>query len=342
MSEENYEGGDPASALRPPSGDEEDFQHVPLDPEDIEIAQLLSFVSENSPYDLGVPHSKKDTPIRFASQKQIDNKNVVALSSSKAILDLIGRRIESSKHMEGATRVGRIPQANGPKSSMYLYEVCDGQITTDSAKWPDLPAWLGQVQHYSRSYVRDGDLAQLEKQSRELVAICSSMDAYVSALANVLNNPDPFVTRLLHAIGNGIADTSRRTTNMLQQLTLHRRDMALWHSHVKSEQFLALRFAPFVGEKFIFPPQVLREVGEVREEEIRNKAMFKVATAAAPVQQQGDKRYSQDNKQGVKRNVTTKQEKYPGEFKQRRFNPAFKKPATQVSTNTSTESKSYR
>ena len=149
-------------------------------------------------------------------------------------------------------------------------------------QWGEKQDWFSSITPKSRAYVSKRDLVQLETFQRENLTILSSMDAFVSSVASVLKDrphKDPFLIRTLYGIGNGLAEIIKRSLASLQQVVLHRRDMSLWYSSLRSKHVASLRHAPVLGATLVFPPDLVREVSESRQEDIKSRALLKAATA---------------------------------------------------------------
>ena len=139
-------------------------------------------------------------------------------------------------------------------------------------------AGLVRLYHSQVVRVRDGETLDAARD----VTVLSSMDAFVSSVVSVLKerpHEDPFLIRTLYGIGNGLAEIIKRSLASLQQVVLHRRDMSLWYSPLRSKHVASLRHAPVLSATLVFPPDLVREVSETRQEDIKSKALFKAVTA---------------------------------------------------------------
>ena len=172
---------------------------------------------------------------------------------------------------------------------MRQFQLSDTQICVSPLQWGEKQDWFAFITPKSRAYVTERDLVQLETFQRENLTVLSSMDAFVSSVAGVLKerpHEDPFLIRTLYGIGNGLAEIIKRSLASLQQIVLHRRDMSLWYSSLRSKHVASLRHAPVLGATFVFPPDLVREVSESRQEDIKSKALFKAATAGTSAPKQ--------------------------------------------------------
>ena len=99
------------------------------------------------------------------------------------------------------------------------------------------PPWMANVTPKSRSYVRELDLIYLDTMQRESLAIHSYMNAYLMAVSADLKKDaeaNPYVLRALSALANAVSEIARRSIASSLQVVLHRRDMGLWRSAIRS------------------------------------------------------------------------------------------------------------
>ena len=137
----------------------------------------------------------------------------------------------------------------------------------------------------TRLYVTDSDAARLDSSVRESLVILSNLDAVTSALQNIITDTDaitvPFIIRALQYIGGGLGDLARLATLSSHQLSLHRRDAALWEAksrRISSRQLATLRHAPFLASQFVFDPEMLQRISDELQEDAQKRAIMRVAT----------------------------------------------------------------
>lgn len=252
---------------------------------EMEFPDLLRFVEENSEYTLGDPvSSRPSSAFRLTSQGARDDKGpeFVALSLSSAIAGLAERRTIDALEGSHPHQLGAIPSF-GNRGSMRSYQLSTPDLSVSPAShFEDSTSILRHVLKQSRSYVRDSDLALIEQSQRESLAIHSYMDAYLAAMHATVrgqDNPDPRILRLLSTTANGLADLARRSVHTLQQVTLHRRDMALWGSSLRPSLVAQLRHAPFLAQKSLFDRVLLMKAQEELKEDQMTQVISKAAKA---------------------------------------------------------------
>ena len=86
----------------------------------------------------------------------------------------------------------------------------------------------------------------------------------------------------------------QRAVISVQSVTLHRRDMALWGLLMRPSHMGPLRHAPFLNQRHVFDPEVMKRVMEEDLEDSKNQAIAKAikgssAPKPAPSQQQHKK-----------------------------------------------------
>ena len=141
----------------------------------------------------------------------------------------------------------------------------------------------GETEH---SFVRYG-LGRLSVGflGEESLVILSNLDAVTSALQNTITDTNaltvPFIIRALQYIGEGLGVLARLATLSVHQLSLHRRDAALWEAksrRISSRQLATLRHAPFLASQYVFEPETLQSISDERQEDAQKRPIMRVAT----------------------------------------------------------------
>ena len=73
---------------------------------------------------------------------------------------------------------------------------------------------------------------------------------------------------------------------MSHQLTLHRRDTALWEGRARglsAKDILSIRHAPSMGTDSIVDTELLSQILDKKQEEAQKKAIMRVATASSVI-----------------------------------------------------------
>ena len=99
--------------------------------------------------------------------------------------------------------------------------------------WPNEEyRFLTTVGNGTRLQIFHQHAGKMDTTVRNSLAIISRIDACAAGVINtMLETPDAtsaLIGRLLRAIGGGIADLARLQIGLSHQITLHRRDIALW------------------------------------------------------------------------------------------------------------------
>lgn len=257
---------------------------------EIEFSELLRYIAKFSPFSLGdPPSSRPPSDLRLSCQPLTQTKEhtFVALSMSEAIVGLAERRLAEAQTSPQANQVGVVPSFP-MKGSLRPYQISSSDLLmTPAAQCEDRPYWMPAVARGHRSYVKEGDLIQLEQYAREALLIQSSMEAQLAAVSNTLASTPgwnalhtPFVVRTLAAMASALAELVKRNFATLQQVTLHRRDMALWNAPILPSQVGRLRHAPFIGERALFERNTLQAVVDEFAEGQKQKAFTQVARSA--------------------------------------------------------------
>ena len=262
-----------------------------LRPEDIEFPDLLRWVARNSNFDATAPPPKLDEEVLFESEVRPDQRgsDFLQLSPSPAIRALAERRAKEAqaKEKEGLPTIGKVPPTTVCRVPMRQYSLSGEEILKSAPTWaPERPDWISKVKPITRLYITDADAARLDTSARESLVILSNLDAVTSALQRTITDTDalsvPFILRALQFVGGGLADLARLSTCSSHQLSLHRRDAALWEAksrRITSRQLATLRHAPFLASQYVFDPEVVQHITEERQEDAQKRAIMRVATA---------------------------------------------------------------
>ena len=183
--------------------------------------------------------------------------------------------------------IGKVPPSTICRVPMRQYSLSGDEIRQSSPGWaPDRPDWISKVKPNTRLYVTDSDAARLDSSVRESLVILSNLDAVTSALQNTITDTDaitvPFILGALQYVGVGLADLARLATLSSHQLSLHRRDAALWEAksrRISSRQLATLRHAPFLASQYVFEPETVQRISDERQEDAQKRAIMRVATA---------------------------------------------------------------
>ena len=244
-----------------------------LRPEDIEFPDLLRWVARNSNFDATAPPPKSDEEVLFESEVRPDPRgsDFLQLSPSPAIRALAERRAKEAqeKEKEGLPTIGKVPPSTICRVPMRQYSLSGEEIRKSAPTWaPERPDWISKVKPNTRLYLTDSDAARLDSSARESLVILSNLDAVTSALQHTITDTDaltvPFILRALQFVGGGLADLARLSTCSSHQLSLHRRDAALWEAksrRISSRQLATLRHAPFLASQYVFDPEVVQDFG---------------------------------------------------------------------------------
>ena len=269
-----------------------------MDPQDIEFPELLRFVASNSSFTVGDPTSSRpSSDLKLGSQtlSHIREPNFYALSMSQAFVEFAKGKLEEARTAPQANHLGHLPQG-GSKTSMRTYQISSTDVVvTPAIHTDDRPHWMPAVLKNHRSYVKEVDLIHLESNLRESLLIQNSLEAFLSAVATASTNvagQNPFVVRALSASSSALAELVKRTIASLQQVTMHRRDMTIWNTQLRPSQIGKLRYAPYLGEKFLFEPSILQQVSDERAEEQKQKAFANVAKSGLHHGKSGQEQYS--------------------------------------------------
>ena len=135
--------------------------------------------------------------------------------------------------------------------------------------------------------ISDQHAVKMDSAVRESLAIISRIDACAAAVINTMPQmPDAtsaLTERALRSIGGGIADLARLQIGLSYQITLHRRDTALWDtkkSGISTRDMLKLRHGPFLSQELLMDPDILSEIAEKRQADAQKRAIMKVASAS--------------------------------------------------------------
>ena len=240
---------------------------------DIDFQDFLRYVESHSSFALSSAHNTRPPPppTRFASQEEFDEEReetFLALSTSKALVDLASRRVIDGSESPHANTLGFIPPSGLTKPSVKCYQMGDTFLSHSALTRPaEVPAWMASVAPKSRAYVREMDLVNLEIMHRESLSIHSYMDAYVAAITSDMkgdDDPNPYRLRTLSALANAISEVAKRSVAALHQITLHRRDMSIWYSDIRASMIGRVRHTPFLGATSLFSKEVLKDISDER------------------------------------------------------------------------------
>ena len=81
------------------------------------------------------------------------------------------------------------------------------------------------------------NIVHLESMQRETLIVHRYMDAYSTAVTAELKKDEdvnPYFLRTLPALANALSEITRRGITSLHQIVLHRRDMDLWKTDIRS------------------------------------------------------------------------------------------------------------
>ena len=161
----------------------------------IQIPDMLNLVADQTPFELltrdNDPNATKG--FRLPSQAPLPDSSdpFVGLSSSEEILDAYEKYSEAFKRGDaGETNphVGKyVTMKDTFRLNMASFKLGDSKLPLESARHPILtPEFLYPVKPKTlATSVCDMDLARLEKQQRETLAVLSNCDAVVAALTTV-------------------------------------------------------------------------------------------------------------------------------------------------------------
>ena len=110
--------------------------------------------------------------------------------------------------------------------NMASFKLGDSKLPLESARHPILTLeFLYPVKPNTlATSVRDMDLARLEKQQRETLAVLSKCDEMVAALTTVYPNtvsPFPMIQRVLYHVGTAIHHLTALATFSMHQIITH-------------------------------------------------------------------------------------------------------------------------
>lgn len=277
-----------------------------LRPEDIELPDLLKWVARNSSFTAVSPPSDTDDCVLMDSEPPPPPRGgeFVTLTASPAIQALAAKRASeaSDRDKHPGPTIGKIPVSSVCKVPMKQYTLGSEGIRSTPPLWPaDRPDWLLKVKPTSRLYVTDGDVVRLDSATREILTILSNMDGLNAAVQRTVNSDFsdslPFILRALRAMGSSLGDLARLAVGISHQLTLHRRDAALWEAkshHLTGRQVTTLRHAPFLAAVNLFDEEALLKISTERQEDAQKQAILRVATT--PVKQASPSKSTQQKR----------------------------------------------
>ncbi len=271
-----------------------------VSPDDIEISDLLRWISVHTQFKLCSPPSHSDGAELFAMASQYvppkSESEFLTLSTSPAIKHIGARRTTEAldKEKDSGLAIGKVVPSAFCKIGMRQYQLGDEGIRQSAPLWhSERPDWLAKITPQTRLYMSDAHAIRLDTAAREALTIVSRIDACASAIQHTIplteDIESAYAIRALRAIGGGIGDVARLLVSISHQISTHRRDAAMWDTksrRVATRDMLALRHAPFLGEEFVFSPEMISAITEKRQEEAQKKAIMRVATAPSVIQVQ--------------------------------------------------------
>jgi hypothetical protein len=266
-----------------------------IDPEDVEIPDFLRYVGDKTDFDVGSPLNSRNTaPLRLESQRPAPSRvdDFLCLSTSKAISRHTDFRMAEAVKMANSEVLGKFPPPQTAKGSMRVYQTLDRTVNASAMLWShEKPKWFPDMRSSSRVSIRDEDCARFENWSREMLVICSSMDAFLSAAIKgvdehvqsdpIANKIHPCIHRALSGVANGLFDIISRATMVLHQSVCHRRDTALASMKLSAKHIRTLRHTPYLGELYVFPQEVVDTVSAEVQQQHRDDAFQRVATTSS-------------------------------------------------------------
>ena len=271
-----------------------------ISPDEIEMPELIRWIGTNSLFELCTPSSPNVDPGQYAMLSQYvppkREDEFLTLSTSPAILNMAERRVLEArdKEKDSGVTVGRIPPSPFCKVPMRQYHLGDEGLNLVAPAWPsELPKFLVEMLPQTRLRISDAHAAKMDGALREALAIISRVDACACAINERMPHPgdlnDSYLIRTIRALGSGIGDVAKLLVLVSHQLTLHRRDTALWEARARglsAKDILAIRHAPSMGTESIVDTELLAQIGEKKLADAQKKAIMRVATASSVIQVQ--------------------------------------------------------
>ena len=266
-----------------------------INPEDVEIPDFLRYVGDKTEFEVGSPVNSRNTaPLRLESQRPAPSRadDFLCLSTSTAIPRHTHFRMAEAVKMANSEVPGKFPPPQTSKGSMRVYQTLDRTVNASAMLWShEKPKWFPDMRASSKVSIRDEDCARFENWSREMLVICSSMDAFLSAAIKgidehvqsdpVTNKIHPCIHRALSGVANGLFDLISRATMVLHQSVCHRRDAAYSSMKLSAKHVRTLRYAPYLGELYTFPQEVVDAVTVAVQQQHRDDAFQRVATTSS-------------------------------------------------------------
>ena len=168
------------------------------------------------------------------------------------------------KEKDGGVTVGRIPPSPFCKVPMQ-YQLGDEGLHLTAPTWPtDLPKFLVEMVQQTRLRISDAHAVRMDNALKEALAIISRVDGCACAINERMPHPgdlsDSYIIRTIRALGAGIGDVAKHLVSVSHQLTLHRRDTALWEARARglsAKDIFAIRHAPSMGTDSIVNSEFL-------------------------------------------------------------------------------------
>lgn len=270
--------------------------HLPeeTDQDDIDLQDILKLVAEVTPYTLAEPHgSKPKSKAHFAAQSEPTSKHspFLALSTAPALSSLASERAEEVVKSDAGVTLGRVPPGISAKLSR-MYQLSTGDLSPNAlAELKDYPDFMSQVSSSTKLNVSSAYAQAMEGGIRESLVAVSYMDAYCATLRHVFTEVVvmPAGQRLITLVGNALAELARRNIAVLHALTLARRDAHLWKATkegvIPQDIVATLRHAPFLGEKDIFPQELIKEslsqLSSKARDSVARQALYRTQASAS-------------------------------------------------------------
>ena len=161
--------------------------------------------------------------------------------------------------------------------NMATFKLGDKEIGVEWLKNPPSPPeFIMPMQANYSTVVREDDLRRLEENSRKSLVVLSNMDATLSALLNAYpssSEPDSNFMRALFRMTLGMQALTELVSASLHQVVLHRRDGCINAKlnnkskpmDISEDHLTQLRYGPFLGQQFLFDPDILLKIQAERE-----------------------------------------------------------------------------
>ena len=258
----------------------------------ISVKSLLAWTARHSSFDVSQLVEQSVPRMRFSTSAPVQHQesDFWGLDSSPELIQgfqgfmSVYRTATQANVMKHLGKYAP-PRALHKPVSMSKYSLSDSLILPEAMKVPPapLPEFLFDVQPQTTAYVRDMDLASLEGNQRKTLVILSNVLASLQAIQtaySVADTVDPMIFRSLFALSQAMQDISTLSSLSLQQLVIHRRDVALFPKQrvspavpVEPAMVDELRHAPILESAFTFAPDALAEAESSRAVSSRSRLM---------------------------------------------------------------------